>query len=362
MNWRPTKKGQSILLRIGTALAAIVVVVVAMLWLSGAFRADMIAPGTVEQPHAAQHDVQIAVARRVKLVPIAEPVGTVQAEHRTSVTARVVANVLEMKVNAGDKVQQGQLLALLDDTQQQARVQQARESLRSAEANRDYAAQEVERRRALPPQVLSQSEREQWESKLNMASADVARAKQAVLEAESALADTQIRAPMSGIVIDRLVEPGDQSAPGKTLVTLYDPTRLRVEASVRESDIGRLSPGLKLTVVVDALKTERQGTVEQIVPAADPTSRTFLVKVHLPDPAGLFPGMYARLRIPLDERQTVQIPSAAVRRVGQLTLLDVMQNGRPLRRAVRLGRSDGETVEVLAGLNEGEQIALPGGS
>jgi RND family efflux transporter MFP subunit len=167
---------------------------------------------------------------------------------------------------------------------------------------------------------------------------------------------------MNGIVIDRLVEPGDQSAPGKTLLTLYDPSRLRVEASVRESDIGRLSPGLKLTVVVDALKAERQGTVEQIVPAADPTSRTFLVKVHLPDPAGLFPGMYARLRIPLDERQAVQIPSSAVRRVGQLTLVDVMQDGRPRRRAVRLGRSIGETVEVLAGLEEGEQIALSGGS
>ena len=355
-NW--STRMRKVIAKAGVALAAVVVVLVAMLWLSGAFRSGKIEPAKLPLP-GVEGVRATAVAQRVKLVPVTEPVGTVQASHKTSVAARVVANVLEMKVNAGEKVQQGQLLALLDDTAQQARVEQAKESLRSAEASRDYAGQEVERRKGLPGQVLSESERQQWDSKLSMANAEVARAKQAVLEAESALADTQIRAPISGVVIDRLVEAGDQGAPGKPLLTLYDPAQLRIEAAVRESDIGRLSPGQKLTIVVDALREERQGTVEQIVPAADPASRTFLVKVRLADPAKVFPGMYARLRIPLDEKQTVQIPSTAVRRVGQLTLVDVVRDGRSVRRAVRLGRS-GETVEVLAGLSEGEQVALVG--
>jgi RND family efflux transporter MFP subunit len=355
------RKMKNALGKIAVSLIAVIVVVGAMLWLSGTFRSGKIEPAKLPPPRA-EAPGAVAVAKVVMLVPVTEPVGTVQAEHQTSITARVVANVLEMKVNAGDKVQQGQLLALLDDTMQQARVQQAKESLRAAEASRDYAAQEVERRRKLPPQVLSESEREQWDSKLNMGNADVARAKQAVLEAESALSDTQIRSPISGVVIDRLMEPGDQSAPSKPLLTLYDPSQLRVEAAVRESDIGRLSPGQKLTVMIDSLKQQREGTVEQIVPAADPNSRTFLVKVHLPDPAKLFPGMYARLRIPLDEKPTVQIPSAAVRRVGQLTLVDVIRDGHPVRRAVRLGRSEGDAVEVLAGLAEGDQVALFSGS
>jgi RND family efflux transporter MFP subunit len=350
-----------ILARVAVTVVAVVVVLAAMLWLSGTFRSGKIEPAKLPPPPAGAIGAA-ATAKLVKLVPVAEPVGTVQAEHQTSITARIVANVMEMKVNAGDKVQQGQLLALLDDTPQKARVQQAKESLRAAQASRDYAAQEVERRRDLPPQVLPGSEREQWESKLNMATAEVARAEQAVLEAGSALSDTQIRSPINGVAIDRLVEPGDQSAPSKPLLTLYDPSQLRVEAAVRESDIGRLSPGQKLTVIIDSLKQEREGTVEQIVPAADPNSRTFLVKVHLPDPAKLFPGMYARLRIPLDETPTVQIPASAIRRVGQLTLVDVIRDGRSVRRAVRLGRSDGQSVEVLAGLAEGDQVALTGGT
>ena len=347
-----------VLRRIALAMVAALVVVGAMLWLSGTFRRGKIEPVNLPPPPPAKFAGATAVATLAKFLPAAEPVGTVQAEHQTTITARIVANVMEMKVSAGENVQRGQLLALLDDTAQRARAQQARESFRSAEVSRDYAQQEVERRKNLPPQVLSESEREQWASRLNMANAEVARAKQAVLEAESALADTQIRSPIAGIVIDRLVEAGDQSAPGKPLLTLYDPAQLRVEAAVRESDISRLSVGQKLTIVIDALRQERQGAVEQIVPAADPNSRTFLVKVRLADPAKLFPGMYARLRIPLDEKQAVQIPASAVWHVGQLTLVDVISDGRPMRRAVRLGRTDGDRVEVLAGLAEGEQVAL----
>ncbi len=293
------RKWSGLLAKIGTAAVATVVVVVAMLWLAGTFRRGKIEP--VKLPEAkASEDFKTALVQEVEMVSVAEPVGTIEAEHQTSISARVVANVLEMKVNAGDTVKQGELLVALDDTAQKARLGQAKESLKAAEATRDYAQQEVDRRKNIAPGSISQSEREQWESKLNMAMADVARAKEGVIEAESALDDTQIRSPINGVIVDRLVEPGDQSAPGKPLLTVYDPSRLRVEASVRESDIERLSAGQKLTVVIDALHEERSGTVEQIVPAADPMSRSFLVKVHLANPGKLYPGMYARLRIPLD--------------------------------------------------------------
>ena len=131
MKHRWLDRTKRVLAKVAVTAVAVVVVLAAMLWLSGTFRSGKIEPAKLPPPPAEAVGAT-AVAKLAKLVPVAEPVGTVQAEHQTSITARIVANVLEMKVNAGDKVQQGQLLALLDDTPQKARVQQAKESLRAA--------------------------------------------------------------------------------------------------------------------------------------------------------------------------------------------------------------------------------------
>ena len=99
--------------------------------------------------------------------------------------------------------------------------------------------------------------------------------------------------------------------------------------------------------------------MEEIVPAADPASRSFLVKVHLPDPAGLYPGMFARMRVPLDPQKELEIPLAAVDQVGQLNLVRVLVADQPERRSVRLGQTIGDQVEVLAGLEQGERVLVP---
>lgn len=340
-----------------TTIVAAAVVITAMAWLSGWLRGGKIQPGKLPPPQSLAPATQPLAVQKVRHIRYAEVVGSIQAETRASVAARLLANIVEMPVNAGDRVAKGQLLVLLDDAGPKSRVAQAREALRSAQASQDLAELEVNRLSQLAEQnAASRFELDEWKSKLNIAKADVARAQEAIREAETVLADTRILSPIDGIVIDRHAEPGEQASPGRPLLTLYDPSKMRLEASVREAYVGRLAIGQSINVFIEAAGQQRQGTVSQIVPAADPSSRTFLVKVSLNDSTNLYPGMYARMSVPLDEHEQLEIPLSAVKRVGQLDLVDVMVNGRVQRRAVRLGRIEADQVEVLAGLAEGELI------
>ena len=348
-----------ILRNVATTALAVAVIVVAMLWLMGVFRGGRIQPHRIEPPPAAASEPDAFTVRSVEAAHYADLVGSVQAEVRSAISAKILANILEVTKRAGDPVKEGEVLVVLDEGGLRARLNQASESLRAAEARRDQTRVEYERVVKMAEQkVATAFELEQWRAQHVAAVAEVARAQQAVSEAQTALADTILRSPITGIVIDRQAEPGDQASPGRPLLTVYDPRRLRLEASVREAFVGRLKVGARVPIFIDALGEQRQGTVQEIVPAADPQSRSFLVKVGIDNPSGLLPGMFGRVRLPLPPRQRLEVPLAAVERVGQISLVTALEDGRPRRRAVRLGTVDGDRVEVLAGLREGEKVLL----
>lgn len=146
--------------------------------------------------------------------------------------------------------------------------------------------------------------------------------------------------------------------PGKVLLTLYDPTRMQLVASVRESLTRRIAVGQSIYVQVDALNKQCKGLVSEIVPEAESASRTFSVKVTGPCPPGIYTGMFGRLLIPLDDEEVIVVPRSVVRRIGQLTIVDVADGEVLRRRAVQLGRTFEEKVEVLSGLRVGERVAI----
>src|SRR6188474_2666964 len=148
-------------------------------------------------------------------------------------------------------------------------------------------------------------------------------------------------------------------APGQMLATLFDPKRMQLVASVRESLAHRLKVGQPIEVQIENFTKQCMGTISEIVPEAESSSRAFQIKVTGPCPEGVYSGMFGRILIPLDEEQILVIPRRAVQSVGQLDLVHVSTHGAISRRAVRLGRTIGEAVEVLSGLREGEYIQLP---
>lgn len=168
----------------------------------------------------------------------------------------------------------------------------------------------------------------------------------------------RLTAPISGIVVDKRAEAGDTAVPGQVLVMLYDPTQMQMVASVREGLASRLRVGTEVPARLENLDLDCHATVREIVPESQAASRSFLVKVSGPCPPGVTSGMFGRISVPLEDESLLVVPERAIRRVGQLTMVDLVTDGRVVRRAVRLGREIDGDREVLAGLAEGDRVAI----
>lgn len=347
------------LLRVAVIVGFSAGVVLLMLYLAGTFSPKV--PGD-PAPAGARRPTTLpalATATRVKRPVVESAVGTVRATSEATISSRLAARVVAVPLRAGQQVGKGDLLVQLDDSDLKARLQQVEAQVRAALATREQATREEARLRGLPERgAATQFEYDQAQARLQAAIAEVQRAEQAVVEVRSLLEYATLRAPMSGIVVDKKVEIGDTVTPGQVLLTMYDPSKMQLEASVRESLAARLRVGQTIAVKLDALEHACDGTISEIVPRAEAASRSFLVKVTGPCPEGVYSGMFGRLLIPLDEEQVLLVPASAVRRVGQLQLVDVLRDGQLVRRSVRVGRSIEGMLEIVSGLSEGERVAL----
>lgn len=350
-------------------------VILLVLWLAGKF-----APKVSLEPRVADSTVtairgRVESVRNVPLPRYESAVGTIRAVHETTIGSKLLARVVEVNLKAGQQVKVDEPLVRLDDTDLQAKLKQAQAAVTAAEAIQAQAV--VEKRRAAQlreSKAISNQEYERSARALETAEADLLRAREVVKEVQATLDWATVRAPIDGTVIDKKVDVGDTVTPGQPLVTLFDPTRMQLVASVRESLALRLKAGDPIDVRVDGLGKDCTGTISEIVPEAQAASRTFQVKVTGPCPTGIYTGMFGRILIPLGQQEVPVIPAAAVRQVGQVELVDVAFNGGARRRAVRTGRrfdadfnvigdvSESDRlayVEVLSGLNPQERIVVP---
>lgn len=232
----PGRKRLSTLLRVGLSVATIVIL---MLWILGTFRRGVI-PAS-KQPVAEESAVGLATQKvAAQMVPaVTEAVGTVQAEQVAAVTSRVVANIVEMRVAAGQQVTSGETLVVLDDRDLRHRVEQAQDAVRSAEATQAQAQSDYKRDKPLfAQQVISAYDFEHTQTNLKTAEANLHRLQQAVQETEVSLSYAVIRSPFTGVVVDKLANLGNLAAPGKPLLTMYEEGRLWLEANVREDLMG----------------------------------------------------------------------------------------------------------------------------
>ncbi|MCC6361308.1 MAG: efflux RND transporter periplasmic adaptor subunit [Phycisphaerales bacterium] len=341
-----------------TILGFLIVVAVLMLWLVGGFR-TRIKPGLQNaKPPAAVSGETVAV-RQISLPRVETAVGTIEPVHRVEVAARILARIVEMNVVAGQKVRQGDVLVRLDDADLASRVRQAEAAFDSAVATRDQAKIEEARTRDLiARESASPIEHERNVTALKTAEAGVLRAQQSLEEARTVLAFATIVSPITGVVVDKRANVGDTASPGQVLVTLLDPERMQLVAPVRETLSRRLKVGQTIDVSLEILDHPCAGTISEIVPEADPASRSFAVKVTGECPDGVYAGMFGRLLIPLDDEDVLVIPRAAVQSVGQLDIALVQTPQGQQRRTLRLGRQLGSDVEVLAGLKAGEQVVI----
>jgi membrane fusion protein (multidrug efflux system) len=288
--------------------------------------------------------------------------GTLRAKVETVISPLISATISSIAVWAGDEVKPGDVLVTLDARELKSRVDQAHQAVLSARAmlkQTETEVQRVERIFKADPGAISKAERDRIQTALSTSRAQLERAKRFEDETRTALSHSQLTSPIAGRIVERYADPGDTARPGVPVLRLYNPTTLRLEASVRESVASKLKENQGLIAEIDALDKRYDGVVDEIVPSADPGSRTFLVKVSLAGDAGLYPGMFGRLLIPIGKIEKIYIPIAAVTQVGQLDFVLVQTAQGAVRRYVRLGPrgSDGR-VEVASGLKAGEQVLI----
>lgn len=269
--------------------------------------------------------------------------GTVAAAARAQVSAKVPAEVREVFCNAGQTVTKGQLLIRLDD-------RDLREQLATATAQMEQAEAELRR-------VTALFDKQAATEQMKLAAETAARSAKAQVErATVALSWTEVRAPITGKVTDRQVDVGDLAAPGRPLLNLFDPSRLRLETDVPLRLVEKLPLGATVDVTLDNPARAVKGHVEEIVAEADPASRTQRLKIALESADGLRPGQFGRVWVEMDPRDALFVPVSALYRTGQLSYALAVTGDRAERRLVKTGRTTGDRVEVLSGLVAGDKI------
>lgn len=330
-------------------------IIVALLW----FHQPTIGPGLIGGPSMAPAHLQTATVSALS-VPIERTVvGSVEATVPIAVASRVSARVIAVNASAGQRVRRGQILVELDAADLAAQVTRAQGALAAARAELTRASADRNRFSALLKRgSVTTREYDSAEAAYGSALGSLAQAQAAVRSARAALGYSTMRAPRDAIVLARMVEPGDIAMPGQPLLRLYDERALRVELDVPEDLAPAVHLGTRLIVAVSVGDSPLriQTAVNQIVPAADAASRSFLVRAPLPLHSELRPGMFARATLEQGTEQILAIPQDAVRYVGQIATVQVLAEGGLQMRQVALGRAVGAQVEVLAGLNSGERV------
>ena len=335
-----------------------IVITLLLMMLAGVFH-EKVTDVAAESPGTSAAELPQAEVRLIKRPRFETAVGTIKPVHESAVASKLLARVAEVRVKAGQSVEQNELLVKLDDADLQARLEQAKATETTALARQQQADADYERAKKLfESKVVTRSDYDQALAAMKTATSEVERARQAVREAGVILEYATLRSPLTGTVVDKRVEAGDTVTPGQVLLTLYDPAHMQMVATVRESLALRLSVGQKLPARLESLGYECEATVSEIVPEAQTASRSFTVKVIGPCPPGVYSGMFGRLSLPLEDEEVLIVPNRAVRHVGQLTLVDVVHDGRVQRRAVQLGRTFDDDVEVLSGLRPNERVIV----
>lgn len=340
------------------AIIGTVAVTVLLMFLAGVFSPKVVPEATAVRrplPDAAQ----IVAARLIKVPRYETAVGTIEPIHQSSVASKILAKVVEVNVTAGQRVEEGDVLVRLNDDDLQSRLKQAEAQRDAAVARAQQAESDYSRgKQLIERNSIAQSEFDVMSTARRTSMAELQRSERSIEEARVFIDYATIRAPYSGLVVDKQVQAGDTVSPGQTLLTIYDPEQMQLVANVRESLAMKLQIGQSLTAKLEAFDHECLATVREVVPEADPSSRSFRVKVAGPCPPGIYSGMFGRLLLPLGDEELLLIPQDTIKRVGQLTLVDVVVGDEVIRRHVQIGRKHRGDVEVLSGLVAGEQVVV----
>jgi RND family efflux transporter MFP subunit len=322
--------------------------------------------------------VEVAPVRRDEVTEDMMVVGNLVGAATVEVVSRVSGRLQAITVRIGDSVSRGQTLAQVEDQEIREQVKQAEAShqvaeatIRQREADLTFAGTNLDRSRSLfqrdllPQQTLDDAEAryQAARAQLDLARAQFAQARSRLEELQINLANTAIRSPVDGFVGRRYMDPGAWVSSNTPVVSLVDIRSVRLEASLVERDLRRVSVGMPARVEVDAFPGETfQGQVARVSPVLDPATRTAAMEIEVPNPGfRLKPGMYARVQFTVERRaDALVVPRNALVDLEGRRGVFVAENDTAHFRVVAIGLQDQQKVEVLEGIQPGEQVVTAG--
>ena len=326
--------------------------------------------------------------------------GTIQSSEKAVLSTRVMGRITNLSLEEGDRVQKGQVIARIDvldiaaqGTQARSAVTQSQAELSRSEATlNQLESQQLEAKAALDlaqidqgrnaqlykEGAVSKAQLDQANTAMNIAKARTAQAESGIRQAKAAIARSQaqvtqakagvsassanvsygtILAPFDGVVTQKLSYEGETTTSGSPLLKLENPNQLKLEVSVPEANLRFVRLNQPSTVRIDSLNRTFSGRVTQIVPAADPNSRSFIVKIQLEKSSDLIPGMFGRIELSHGMREAIAIPISALFKRGQLEGVYVVgANNQVELGLVKTGKVRQGQVEIVSGLVKGERI------
>ena len=333
--------------------------------------------------------VEVVVVRPESVEDSFESVGTVKARQSAALSSKTVGTIIAVMAREGDHVKRGQTLIEIDSRDLRAELQGAQAALEeadwairasesavtSARGQKELAAATFERYESLVAKgSVTPQEFDEVNAKYRVANAELARAeenlraagarkKQAearVSYAQTLFNYTRIASPFDGVVTVKTAEVGMLALPGNALMTVEQSGAYRLEVQVGESWLTDVRLGMNVTVVIDAIRAELTGKVGEIVPAADPQSRTFTIKIEISHPL-VRSGFYGKARFLTGKKDVLLVPSEAVFERGQLVAVYAVDDRGIVRlRLINTGKRYGQRIEVLSGLTPGDRIVARG--
>ncbi|MGB9205856.1 MAG: efflux RND transporter periplasmic adaptor subunit [Terriglobales bacterium] len=329
-------------------------------------------PTTPPAPQTVRN-VSVLPVQRADVPDLLEAVGTVRAAETSQLASQMMGNIVELRAHEGDRVRRGQVLAIIDDAQPRVAVDRAtaaesaaEQDVTASDSDLTLAQSTLQRyqnlydKKSVSPQEFDEV-KARYQAALahrDSARAGQTQAKAALVQARTSFSYTRILAPFDGVITEKKADPGTLASPGLPIFTIEGLGHYRLEATVNENDLRYVQMREQVPVVVDALENAGlKGKVAQIVPAADPGSRSFLVKIELPADARLRSGLFGRAQFSRGKRPSLLIPQTAVVARGQLQGVYVLDPSKIANlRYITLGKAADGEVEVLAGLQEGERL------
>jgi RND family efflux transporter MFP subunit len=289
--------------------------------------------------------------------------GALRAVDISSVKARVAAEVREISVREGDTVHAGQIVARMDVTEFQARVDQARGTLNAARAQLDIATKNRDNNRTLVEKgFISKNAFDNSASQYASAEANVEAAKGALDVVQKLVNDTVIRSPITGVVAMRYVQAGEKVSADNKVLDIVNLQKMELEAAVPTNDITNVSMGQRVTLRIEGLPQTIEGKVVRINPATQSGSRSVLVYVQITNPQNqLRSGMFAEAQLIVKTKAGVlALPQNAIRKDGNGAYVYVVEADVLARKTVTIGMSgrsgDDYMTEVLSGIDFGTQV------